>query len=81
MNLRSHSAVNRLPDYLVGTPVVTVKRAEKDLGVNFTAANWALSQLQELGIVGLAGEGKRNRIFTAREVIKLLSLPTEAQRY
>jgi Fic family protein len=81
LNLRSHSAVNRLPDYLIGTPVVTVKQVAEDLGVNFTAANRALSQLQELGIVELAGEGKRNRVFTAREVIKLLSLPTEAQRY
>jgi len=80
-NLRSHSVVNRLPDYLIGTPVVTVKQVAKDLGVNFTAANRALSQLQELEIVEMMGEGKRNRIFTAREVIKLLSLPTEAQRY
>lgn len=81
LNLRSHSAVNRLPDYLIGTPVVTVRQVAKDLEVNFTAANRALSQLQELGIVELVGKGKRNRIFTAREVIKLLSLPTEAQRY
>jgi len=81
LNLRSHSAVNRLPDYLIGTPVVTVKQVANDLGVNFTAANRALSQLQKLGIVELLGEGKRNRIFTARGVIKLLSLPTESQRY
>lgn len=81
LNLRSDSAVIRLPDYLVGTPVVTVKQVAKDLEINFTAANRALDRLQELGIVTLLGEGKRHRVFAAREVIRLLSLPTEAQRY
>jgi len=81
LNLRSHSAVYRLPDYLMGTPVVSVKRVAEDLGVNFTAANRALDHLRELGIVELAGDGKRNRIFTAREIIEVLSRPTEAERY
>ena len=81
LNLRSHSAVNRLPDYLMGTPVVSVKRVAEDLGVNFTAANRALDHLRELGIVELAGDGKRNRIFMAREIIEVLSRPTEAERY
>ena len=81
LNLRSHSAVNRLPDYLMGTPVVSVKRVAEDLGVNFTAANRALDHLRGLGIVELAGDGKRNRIFTAREIIEVLSRPTEAERY
>ena len=81
MNLRSHSAVNRLPNYLIGKPVVTVKQVAENLGVDFTAANRALNQLQQLGIVELVGEGKRNRIFIAREVIRLLNRPTEAERY
>ena len=81
LNLRSHSAVNRLPNYLIGKPVVTVKQVAENLGVDFTAANRALNQLQQLGIVELVGEGKRNRIFIAREVIRLLNRPTEAERY
>ncbi len=81
LNLRSHSVVNRLPDYLIGMPVVTVKQMAKDLGVNFTAVNRALDQLQELAIVELVKEGKRNRVFMAREVIELLNRPTEAERY
>jgi len=70
---RAHSAANRLPDYLIGTPVVTVKKVAEDLGVDFTAANRALSQLQELGIVELEGEAERNQVFLAREVIELLN--------
>lgn len=81
LKLRSDAAVYRLPDYLIGTPVVTVKKVAKDLDINFTAANRALEHLKELGIVKLLGEGSRDRVFGASEVLKLLSQPTEAQRY
>ena len=81
LHLRSDSAVNRLPDYLIGTPVVTVKKVAEDLEINFTAANRALDRLRELGVLRLLGEGSRDRVFAAHEVLKLLSLPTEAQRH
>lgn len=81
LQLRSDSAVHRLPDYLIGTPIVIVKKVAKDLDINFTAANRALDRLREVGILELLGEGSRGRVFAAHEVIKLLSQPTEAQRY
>ena len=81
LNLRSHAAVNRLPDYLVGSPVVTVKQVADKLGVDFTAANRALGQLQGLRIVELMGEGRRNRVFVARDIIEVLNLPTQSERY
>lgn len=81
LNLRSDSAVHRLPDYLIGTPIVIVKKVAKDLDINFTAANRALERLREVGILELLGEGSRGRVFAAHEAVKLLSQPTEAQRY
>lgn len=81
LKLRADAAANRLPDFLIGTPVVTVNQVLKGLGVAFPAANKALSQLQELGIVEPLKDQRRNRTFVAREVVDLLNRPTQVPPY
>ena len=76
LNLRADAAVLRLPDFLLGTPVVTVNQVMKGLGVAFLAANRALDLLQNIGIVEPVKDQKRNRVFIAREVIELLDRAT-----
>lgn len=76
LKLRSDSAVNRLPELLIGSPVVTARQVEKALGVSFPAASNALSKLVETGILTQQGES-RNRRFVAREVIDLLNRSPE----
>ena len=76
LKLRADAAVYRLPDFLIGTPVVTVNQVMKGLGIAFPAANKALTQLYDLGVVEPLKEQKRNRTFVAREVIQILNRPT-----
>lgn len=81
LKLRADAAVYRLPDFLIGTPVVTVNQVLKGLHISFPAANKALTQLQDLGIVEPLKDQKRNRTFAAREVIELLNRPTQMDPY
>lgn len=76
LSLRADAAVYRLPEFLIGTPVVTVNQVAKGLGVAFPAANRALIQLQDFGILDSVKEQKRNRVFVARSVIDVLDRPT-----
>jgi Fic family protein len=81
LKLRADAAAYQLPDFLIGTPVVTVNQVLKSLGIAFPAANKALAQLHELGIVEPLKDQKRNRTFVAREVIAVLSRPTPPDPY
>ncbi len=69
---RSDSATNRLPELLIANPVVSVNQVKEMLGISFPAANAALSKLNAIGILEQT-DRQRNRIFFAREVIKLLN--------
>jgi Fic family protein len=80
-NLRADAAALRLPDYLIGAPVATVNQVAKALGIAFPAANRALAQLEEAGIVEMVGDRRRNRIFVAREVVDLLNRLPQLERY
>lgn len=81
LKLRTDAAAHRLPELLIGTPVVTVNQAAGALGIAFPAANRAFAQLQEAGIVEPLSDRKRNRVFAAKEVIEILSRPTLPERY
>ncbi|GFO63960.1 Fic family protein [Geomonas paludis] len=81
LSLRSDAAAYRLPELLIGTPVLTATRAAEALGIAFPAANRALAQLQEACIVEPLTDRKRNRVFVAKEVVELLSRPTLPERY
>jgi len=81
LKLRTDAAAYRLPDLLIGTPVATVNQVAHYLGIAFPAANRALAQLQEIGIVEPLIGRKRNRVFVAHEVIDLLNRPTQPDRY
>lgn len=80
-SLRADAAAYRLPGLLVGNPVVTVNQVMQGLNIAFPAANRALLQLQNLGIVEPLKEQKRNRVFMAREVIELLNRPTTPEMF
>ncbi|WP_224957739.1 Fic family protein [Geomonas subterranea] len=78
---RFDAAAYRLPELLIGTPVLTATHAAEALGIAFPAANRALAQLQEAGIVEPLTDRKRNRVFAAGEVIGILSRPTLPESY
>jgi len=72
LKIRSDAAVYKLPQLLIGRPVVTARQVETELGISFPAANNALAKLEELGIITNPHEQQRNRIFVAHEAIDIL---------
>ncbi|HWS25179.1 MAG TPA: Fic/DOC family N-terminal domain-containing protein [Xanthomonadales bacterium] len=69
--LRADATALRLPTFLLGHPVVSVKQIAKALEISFVAANRAIDQLVERGILG-EPEKRRNRVFHASEVLTRL---------
>jgi Fic family protein len=72
---RVDSATRRMPRFLIGHPVLSVQQAAKGLGVSVPAANNALNNLLEAGIVSLVNERQWGRVFQAGEVLQRLDRP------
>ncbi|MBU0593544.1 MAG: Fic family protein [Gammaproteobacteria bacterium] len=70
-SLRGDATGRKLIEILIGSPIVTANSVKEQLGVSFPAANTAIAQLVELGILQ-ASERRRNRIFVAGQVVALL---------
>lgn len=75
LGLRSDAAVYRLPEFIIGNPVLTAKQVKESLGISFPAASGALSLLEAQGILTQTVKQQRNRVFVAKEIIDLLDQP------
>lgn len=67
--LRIDATALKLVEILPAVPVVTVAGVARALNRSFPAANTAINDLVELGILRLTTQGKRNRAFEARDII------------
>jgi DNA-binding GntR family transcriptional regulator len=70
-SLRGDATGRKLVEILIGSPIVTANSVKEQLGVSFPAANTAIGQLVDLGILQ-ASERRRNRIFVAGQLVALL---------
>jgi ribosomal protein S25 len=52
-----------------------VNKLAERLGVAFTTAQRAIDRLESAGVVTLASEAKRNRVYCAREILAILEEP------
>ncbi len=68
-------AAVRLLDVLAENPYCTVRGAEKRLKVAFTTAQRAMLKLESLGIVKQVNEAKRDRVYCATALLKILEEP------
>lgn len=66
---RSDATALKLIKILPGSPIVTVAGVARMLGRTFPAANTAIADLVELGVLTPVTLGKRNRAFEARDTI------------
>jgi Fic family protein len=66
---------DRALDLFVENPFWTVNKLADRLGVAFTTAQRAIGRLTSAGIVELAGEAKRNRVYCARAILEVLEEP------
>ncbi|MBC7630705.1 Fic family protein [Aeromicrobium sp.] len=69
---RRGSAARRLLPHLLNQPAVNVAYVEAATGVALSAAQRAMEQLEEAGILERAGGGQRNRAWIAQDVIDAL---------
>jgi Fic family protein len=76
---RIADAPSRVPDrtlgLLVENPFWTVNGLAERLGVAFTTAQRAISRLESAGIVTLASEARRNRVYRAGAILEILERP------
>ncbi len=69
--LRSDATAHKLPTFLLGHPVVSTKQIAQAFGISFVAANRAIGQLIEHGILKEPKQ-RRNRVFHAGEILERL---------
>lgn len=70
--LRSDAAAWKLVNELPGRPVITAPSVGELLGISAPAANRALKQLQDRGIIKLLNEKKWGRAWEASELLSLV---------
>lgn len=68
-------APERAVSLLAENPFWTVKNLAERLDVAFTTAQRAMDRLESAGIVRLQGEARRNRVYCAQEILKVLDEP------
>lgn len=73
------SASSRLPEraleLFTENPFWSVGKLAERTGVAFTTAQRAIDRLESVGIVALATEAKRNRVYRARAILEILEEP------
>jgi len=70
---RAGPALHAVAEHLFARPVFSIRQLERELSLSYAAVNQAVSQLTKLGwIVETTGQ-KRNRLFTAFDVLRILN--------
>lgn len=75
LGLRSHNVLNRLPELMIGMPVLTAHKVKDALDVSFPSASTALKTMERMGTLNRPNRNRRNRVFVATEVIDILNRP------
>ncbi|HUF37576.1 MAG TPA: Fic family protein [Anaerolineales bacterium] len=72
-NDRSRENLGRVVDYLIGTPITTINRAQEELGLgSYTTIQRYIEKLEKLGIIGEVTGKARNRVYRAEGILKML---------
>ncbi len=65
--------LNKLVDYLIGSPIVTIKQIENGLGLtDYKIAQRYVTKLQDEGILREITGKTRNRLFRADEILRVI---------
>ena len=69
----SRKTLEILIDYLIGSPITSISQAQESLAVgSFNKVQRNIKKLEALGILHEVTGNKRNRIYHAREILKVL---------
>ena len=70
---RSRKALEILVDYFIGSPITSISQAQESLNIgSFNMIQRNIEKLEKLGIVREVTGNKRNRIYHAGEILKIL---------
>ncbi len=70
---RSRKTLETLVDYLIGSPITSITQAQESLKIgSFNMIQRNIEKLEALGIVREVTGNKRNRIYHAEEILKVL---------
>ncbi len=70
---RSRQALEILVDYLIGSPITSISQAQETLDIgSFQMIQRNIEKLEELGIVHEVTGNKRNRVYHAGGILKIL---------
>jgi Fic family protein len=70
---RSRETLETLVDYLIGSPITSITQAQESLNIgSFNMIQRNIEKLEALGIVREVTGNKRNRIYHAEEILKVL---------
>lgn len=69
--VRADSVLHRLAPWMLTRPAFTVQEVAKEMGVSFAVANDAIVSMRERGVLSLANDGARNRLFLAHDVLNV----------
>jgi Fic family protein len=70
--VRRDASARKIAEILLGRPVLSANQAKQLCSVSFAAANNGLEKLLQMGVVSQRGDGPRNRVFQADQVLALL---------
>jgi Fic family protein len=71
--VRSRQTLETLVDYLIGSPITSITQAQEALNIgSFNMIQRNIEKLEALGIVREVTGNKRNRIYHAEEILKVL---------
>ncbi len=71
INIIQHFAVN---------PFLTIKKIAQQFSIAFTTAQRAVQKIESLGIIQQVTENKRDRVYCATEILRILEEPAKIQR-
>jgi Fic family protein len=74
---RSEGIIQELTKNLAVNPYCTAKKVSEKFGVAFTTAQRAIAKLDGLGIISQISEGKRDRVYCAKDILSILEEPTK----
>jgi len=70
---RSRRALDTFVDYLIGSPITSITQAQENLNIgSFNMVQRNIEKLEALGIVREVTGNKRNRIYHAEEILRVL---------
>ena len=67
----------QLIDALASNPIITIRQSAQSMGVSYTTMQRAIKSLEALSIVRETSGGKRNRIYCAQEILRILEEPAK----